>query len=203
MVCNKFHSISSTQRFNSHKKWIGRTIESMHPLTSFDHKFTRWFQRWPKVLRPYMFGLTQLGSVGLVMTAAFITSFIAYFTQERQLAWAFAGIIAGEFICAGLKLVFNRVRPQTQFTGAMLLQTKSFPSGHACGSIMLYGLLVYLATTHLHINWNIAASLGFVALIILIGVSRIYLGAHYFLDVLGGWILGFIVLAITIQLTGV
>jgi membrane-associated phospholipid phosphatase len=175
----------------------------MHPLISFDHKFTHWFQRWPKVLLPYMFGITQLGSVGLVMTLAFFASLSAYFTQERQLAWAFAGIIAGEFIGAGLKLVFYRVRPQTQFTATMLLQTKSFPSGHACGSIMLYGLLVYLATTLLPMSWNIGGSISLVTLIILIGVSRIYLGAHYFLDVLGGWILGLIVLVITIQLSGV
>jgi membrane-associated phospholipid phosphatase len=203
MVCNKFHTLSSVGDLTLVKKSIRHTIESMHPFVSIDHKITLWFQRWPKGLSPYTFGLTQLGSVGLVMILAFIGSLSAYFTQERQLAWAFAAIIGGEFICAGLKLVFNRVRPQTQFTATMLLQTKSFPSGHACGSIMLYGLLAYLATTHLPAGWNVATSIGFVAVIILIGVSRLYLGAHYFLDVLGGWVLGFIVLVITILVTGV
>jgi len=90
-----------------------------------------------------------------------------------------------------LKLVIRRPRPPG---AAALLQhfSWSFPSGHAMASLIGYGMLAYVLT----LLWihrrsaQIAVVLGAALLIIAIGFSRLYLGVHYFSDVVGGYAAG-------------
>lgn len=173
----------------------------MPVLTNIDHKITFELQRWPAVLHPYMLAVTQLGNVGFVIVASLIIATIAYARHRLGLAIAFACIVPAEFFNAGLKLLFDRARPNTEYAQAMVLHTTSFPSGHAFGSMVFYGLLAYLAFTRLPQALNMFVGFGLVALIVLIGISRIYLGAHYTFDVLGGWVVGAVVLAIIIKFT--
>jgi undecaprenyl-diphosphatase len=64
----------------------------------------------------------------------------------------------------------------------------SFPSGHAFGSAAIYGTLAMLATARLRRRWQ-RSLVEYAALVIvlLVGFSRMYLGAHYLTDVLAGW----------------
>ncbi len=67
----------------------------------------------------------------------------------------------------------------------------SFPSGHSLVSMVFYGLLVYFCFTSIKNRWiKWILCCVFVFLIILIGLSRIYLGVHYPSDVIGGFSLG-------------
>ena len=97
-----------------------------------------------------------------------------------------------------LKLIFKRERPID-----MLVQEKgySFPSGHSFVAVAFYGFLIYLIITS---NWNkkvkIVSSLFLTVLILLIGISRIYLGVHYPSDVTAGFIGGTIYLIIFIEI---
>jgi membrane-associated phospholipid phosphatase len=86
-----------------------------------------------------------------------------------------------------LKYVFQRVRPQ--LPGAWVTAPGwSFPSGHAMSSFVAYGFLIYLVV-HLFPPAFLRRIfvLIFICLIILIGISRIYLGAHYLSDVVAGY----------------
>ena len=77
----------------------------------------------------------------------------------------------------------------------------SFPSGHAYTSVVIFGLLYYLAP--ILFPWRRAVPLvrvSSLSLIALIGLSRVYLGAHWPSDVLGGILVGGIVLALLIHL---
>ena len=66
-----------------------------------------------------------------------------------------------------------------------------FPSGHATGSVVFFGILTFLIWQH----WNsakvkVATSLLCVTAIVLIGFDRMYLNVHWFCDVIGGYLLG-------------
>jgi undecaprenyl-diphosphatase len=101
---------------------------------------------------------------------------------------AFAG---GGLLDGVLKLVIRRPRPP--YADAFLQHFSwSFPSGHAMGSLIGYGMLAYV----LMLLWihrrsaQIAVALGAALLIVAIGLSRLYLGVHYFSDVVGGYAAG-------------
>ena len=173
----------------------------MNSIIRFDRYITFWFQSWPASLYPYMIVITQLGNVGWVIGVSLVIAITAYKKRQVQLALAFSTVLPGEGLNAILKTLFKRLRPQTQFAQDMLIHTKSFPSGHAFGSMLLYGLLAYLAFTRLSHGWNWFACSTLMLLIVLIGISRIYLGAHYFFDVLSGWILGAVILIVVIKVT--
>lgn len=76
----------------------------------------------------------------------------------------------------------------------------SFPSGHSMVSFAFYGFIIYyLYHTDLKkpVKYGLMTLLGFI--ILLIGLSRIYLGVHYASDVIGGFLLAFIYLVIYIK----
>lgn len=98
-----------------------------------------------------------------------------------------------------LKLIFQRPRP----LGYRLLEIGeySFPSGHAMTSMALYGLLIYLAYKLVkNKNLKVLFITISIFMIIIIGISRIYLGVHYCSDVLVGWSLSIIYLIIYINI---
>lgn len=86
------------------------------------------------------------------------------------------------------KLITRRHRPETLYAQNMRFKTYSFPSGHSYISALVFGFLAIAAAAWLPFGWLIAAAL--VALIFLVGVSRVYLGAHFPSDVVAGWTLG-------------
>jgi undecaprenyl-diphosphatase len=75
----------------------------------------------------------------------------------------------------------------------------SFPSGHAIMAVTFYGLLIYILQHNIPVDWMrwIVTAL-MIALILMIGFSRIYLRVHYASDVLGGFIIGLFWLLISL-----
>lgn len=117
--------------------------------------------------------------------------------RSRQEAKIFALACLGALILnTGLKLFFSKPRPQLW---RLLISEKSFsfPSGHALGSLVLYGFLAYLLATHYPKYAKIIYSLAVVA-IAAIGLSRLYLGVHWPTDVIAGYGVGFLWLMICI-----
>ena len=103
---------------------------------------------------------------------------------------AVAGLLS--LVNTVLKLIINRQRPPTNLVQVFYpMQTNGFPSGHAMFSIMVLGLLAYFIFINVknHIL-RTGTLIGLVALILLIGVSRVYLGVHWPSDVVGGYIIG-------------
>jgi membrane-associated phospholipid phosphatase len=91
-----------------------------------------------------------------------------------------------------LKTLVGRARPSAAIVGANApLNGLGFPSGHAYQSVVLFGFFVVLAAIFVKRIWLRRSIQVFLAFLILaIGVSRIYLGAHWPSDILGAYLLG-------------
>ncbi len=90
-----------------------------------------------------------------------------------------------------LKNTFLRTRP-VPVAGIIAAQQYSFPSGHAMVSAAFYFYLAFLCWRLVRGVWRFVMIAGLVLLVLLIGVSRIYLQAHYLTDVIAGYIAGFV-----------
>ncbi len=76
----------------------------------------------------------------------------------------------------------------------------SFPSGHAMGSIAFYGFVIFLLSkSKINKYLKIFLSIIIGLTIFLIGISRIYVGVHYPSDIIGGFLLGYIILISSIE----
>lgn len=167
-------------------------------LHSFDTTITRAIISWPVAAKPFFLAVTALGDPIVTVLIGIAIAMYGFFQGNLRLALAGASIWLTLAIGAGLKLLIGRERPISEYAANLLVPTFSFPSGHASGSIIAYGLLAYLAWHWLPQPWSYIAVAIFVSLIILIGISRVYLGAHFPSDIIAGWLLGAIVLCIVI-----
>lgn len=121
-----------------------------------------------------------------------ITAIIALIIRRYDVA-AFMVINVGGFglgVMLILKHIFHRPRPAIYHV--IEQGGYSFPSGHALNAVLLYGSLIVLVHYYLKNNDQLryAFMTLFAGLIIAIPISRVYLGVHYFSDVLAGFGLG-------------
>ncbi|MEK6301578.1 MAG: phosphatase PAP2 family protein [Acidobacteriota bacterium] len=137
-------------------------------------------------------------AVALVVGAG-VTLIAAGFRTEGVVCMAGLGV--GRLVTSLLKLLSGRVRP-----GSGLVQVfttfheLSFPSGHAIFFMEFFGFLFFL--TYLLAKPGVPRATALVilaTLIMLVGVSRVYLGAHWPSDVLGGYLAGGLWLMLMIE----
>lgn len=134
---------------------------------------------------------TALGStavLGLVTAAA--VGFLLLDRKRHAAIVVLAAVLGGQLISTLLKMGFDRPRPDLVPHGA-LVYTASFPSGHSMMAAVTYLTLGALLAS-VHASWRVKLYfLGIaVAITLLVGVSRVYLGVHWPSDVAGGWTVG-------------
>jgi hypothetical protein len=94
-------------------------------------------------------------------------------------------MLGGSTLNVVLKHFFHRERPALE-NPLVTLTSYGFPSGHTMGATLFYGLLALLAWKNVRNRAaRLACVVGACFWILLIGLTRIYLGAHYLTDVLG------------------
>ena len=112
---------------------------------------------------------------------------------QRRLWWTAAWIVTTVVVIApltgALKDYFGRIRPPFENGGARL-ESLSFPSGHSSGIATLVTVALVLAWPLLSVRARRWAFGGGAALVLLVGLTRMWLGLHFLSDVLGGWALG-------------
>lgn len=145
-----------------------------------------------------MTAISALGSPAVIVPPVLIIALLQIHTPNRQAGMALILACAASVVTALLKYVPRRERPNTPYVERMLFKTYSFPSGHAFSSAVLYGLIACFCFMYLSDAQAIPISAGLLALVALVGFSRVYLGAHYVLDVLGGWLLASVVLVVLV-----
>lgn len=168
------------------------------PTQRFDDHLTRKIQSLPRSWQGYFNQMTLIGQPVFALLSAAAISYYGEYSENWQLI--IAGIIVAMTLLAasGLKYVLRRQRPLTEYAAAMFFKTYSFPSGHAAASTSCYGLVVYLLLTSGEV-FLIATGIVLIPIVLSIGISRIYLGAHFPTDVLAGWLFGLLGLAAAIR----
>ncbi|TFV66099.1 UNVERIFIED_ORG: phosphatase PAP2 family protein [Bacillus sp. AZ43] len=104
-------------------------------------------------------------------------------------AWLVTAVVLVAPLTGLLKEYFGRVRPPFEDGGARY-ESLSFPSGHSSGIATLVTVALVLAWPLLTARarrWSLGAG---IALVLLVGLTRMWLGVHYLSDVVGGWSLG-------------
>lgn len=134
--------------------------------------------------------ITYFGSVTWLTIAATVVSLVlAIFHKKRYAVFILFSSGAGALFNLLLKWIFKRERPD--ILSIIIEHGYSFPSGHSMGSFIFYGSLAIILvkiSTPVYLDWIFG---GFCVLVILlIGISRIYLGVHYPSDVIAGFAAG-------------
>jgi len=143
--------------------------------------------------------VTQLGGRTAIMIASFaVTGYLASKKRFDYLSGYLTAIIGGSFLALVLKLGIHRIRPLTE-TSLINASGWSFPSGHAMMSMIFYGMITYFLLRSGH-SWRLRMFFVTVAgfIVVMIGLSRIYLQVHYLSDVLAGYAGGLFWLSICI-----
>ena len=149
-------------------------------------------------LDKFFVAVTILGGASVIGGVTVLVTVGMLFARDWRRArfWLIAMAVA--IIWAGLtKLGLYEPRPVGFYRA---LTTSSFPSAHTALSLVCYGLLVYWGTQFLECGWRMAWRAVAIVIIVLIALSRLYLGAHWFLDVFAGAMLGMVVWLVTTTL---
>ncbi|CAN5336529.1 hypothetical protein BH10PLA2_BH10PLA2_37610 [soil metagenome] len=143
------------------------------------------------MLRQFFVVITATGSARTLTCVVLGTCLVHLLKRRRLLLFiCVVGPLAGGIIDMGLKDWFERPRPLLH-DPSINESSMSFPSGHSMGSMFSYGLLAYSIVESRHKRWWRWLAVPAAALLVmLIGLSRIYLNAHYPTDVFGGWAVG-------------
>jgi undecaprenyl-diphosphatase len=172
---------------------VTEDIINHDPLTQFDVALLDWLHAHATATGYAIFNaVSLLGSpAALTVLALGVGLLLAAQRQWIVLGGWIAALTGGSLLNQVLKLVIRRPRPP--YAAAFLTHYSwSFPSGHAMLSLIGYGLLAYL----LVVLWvhrrslQAAIVLGATLLTLAVGLSRLYLGVHYFSDVVGGYAAG-------------
>ncbi|MEM7436048.1 MAG: phosphatase PAP2 family protein [Myxococcota bacterium] len=168
-----------------------------------DVAFLRWLEsirdpRWTAV----MVEVTELG--GTLGTAAVMTVAVLGLSlsrHRRAALYVLVTYVGSVLITRAAKVAFARPRPSSEIVTAITeARSFSFPSGHALGTMVLYGSLV-IAAMAIGNRRATRLSVALAAVVIpWVGVSRCYLGVHFGSDVVAGWALGLAWLNLTLLL---
>ena len=146
--------------------------------------------------------VSYLGETAVAL--ALMTIAVSTFALRRQWLEAIFMLTTTSsiFLTFALKEFIHRTRPfpvAESSSGFMQgINQYSYPSGHVLFFVVFFGFFAYLAWIHFAGNMRMIVITVCLALIVLIGPSRVFLGAHWASDVVGGYLIGTIWLILLI-----
>jgi membrane-associated phospholipid phosphatase len=141
--------------------------------------------------------IASAGGRGFMLPLVVVVMALLLIRRRPRLALYLGVTGAGALLLdPSLKTLVGRVRPVVADPVAHA-PGNSFPSGHALGSMVVYGMLTLVFLSMVRGRWR-GWFVGSMALIVVaIGFTRIALGVHYLSDVLAGWLLGLAWISVT------
>ena len=160
-------------------------------------------------LGPYLYGLSVPALDTAMRVASLVGSIVVIgplfvlvavwllrLGRAREALFLAVALVGGVLLNQTMKVFFQRPRPALSW--AEPIPEYSFPSGHAMNSLIFYASLAVIAWVVLGRKRGIATFCAAFVIVFSVGVSRIYLGHHYFSDVLGAYSAGLVWLLISV-----
>lgn len=147
-------------------------------------------------LTPIVKGITFFGGIIWLLI---LTIILVIFIKNKKIKILIcSNLVIITLLNQVLKFILERPRP-TEYR--IINETGySFPSGHSMVSMAFYGFLIYLIYKYVKNKYlKIFSICGMSLLIVMIGISRIYLGVHYTSDVIGGFLISISYLIVFIK----
>lgn len=165
-------------------------------IAAFDKTALQFVSQYKTKKSPLinLFSLVTIFGSGYLIAGFFLLLALILFRKRRRRAAVvvLATLIGSSLVNFMLRELFARPRPEECLPTIFGYSCFSFPSGHTTAAIYFYGVLNYLIFRFMPMPLKsyLLVSLFLLALIVLIGASRVFLAVHYPSDVLGGYFLG-------------
>jgi len=167
---------------------IAEDVVEGDTITLVDVQLAQWFRQ--RAIQGSGFTDAMLfvthwnGIVGSSIMGVLLALWFWYRKAHYWLVVVLAAVPGGMLLNVALKHIFRRARPTLE-DPLLTLSTYSFPSGHTAAATVFYGLLACYLVRRVH-TWpaRIAIVAACVLMVMLVALSRMYLGVHYLSDVL-------------------
>jgi undecaprenyl-diphosphatase len=162
----------------------------------FDDAIIGLVQATPRSWEGAIILLTKIGDAPILILLALAVAAWELFKRHHVRSLVMAGSLIAFPSFYLVKETVQRARPLSEYVATHGLQGYSFPSGHSTGTMAVYGMIAFLAYSHLKGRARIAVVGACALIIIVVSFTRVYLGAHFPTDVFAGWLLAFVVISL-------
>lgn len=169
-----------------------------NPINNFDIAISHFVQQFHNpTLDKFMILISAFGNLSIASASVIITALLfLLFKYKREAAFIMAISLTG-LVTFSLKRLFSRPRPTDEHVTLIeSYKNHSFPSGHTLSYVVFFGFLILLMRNLKSVPTSLRNVItGFSIMMFIVGpISRIYLGAHWFTDILGGMLIGLLCL---------
>ncbi|TKC01321.1 phosphatase PAP2 family protein [Pedobacter cryotolerans] len=173
-------------------------LVTKHPVPNLDVQISLFVQKIQSpILDQIMLGISFFGELPWSLIMVLIVASIFFIAKFRHEAYFITSILSSGLVILGIKNIINRPRPTEFYVRLVEINRfQSFPSGHVMSYILFFGFIIILMKNLKSIPNSIRQTVTYISLflMLLIPFSRVYLGAHWLSDTIGGFILGLICL---------
>jgi undecaprenyl-diphosphatase len=196
--------LSNGIRLASGAVFVGALVAFAYAASVVDHfpgelAASSWVQSWRTPWLDSAMKLVSVAGVVAVAAALVLVAALSLFLNglRYQAGFIVAATVVGYGLRTGLKVAVGRPRPTADVVEVIAeADGYAFPSGHVMHYVVFLGVLVFVLSTGVRPGVRRRLIQGaVVALLVLMGLSRIYVGVHWLGDVVAGYAFGAVVLA--------
>jgi membrane protein DedA with SNARE-associated domain/membrane-associated phospholipid phosphatase len=168
---------------------VAEDVVGGDPITVVDMDIAQWLHAHATpVTNQWMLAITQLH--GTIAISIYVVLTALYLAWKRDWYWLLCVCVtvpSGMIVNALTKLAFQRARPTFE-DPILTLSTYSFPSGHVTGVTLFYGVLAAMLVAKINVwRWRLLVVFVVFGLVLLVALTRMYLGVHYLTDVIAAF----------------
>ena len=173
---------------------------SANPVPAFDLNISLFVQKYHSdVLDKIMLGISLLGELPYSLIMVVLVALLFFLFKYRRESYFIFSILLSGLVILGVKNLIDRPRPTEFYVRLVEINRfQSFPSGHVMSYIVFFGFMIVLMRQLNGIPPLTRQIITYISafFMLTIAFSRVYLGAHWFSDTMGGLMLGLIFLFI-------